>query len=173
MTYLKPYQSVGESDAVITNIPRLGLLVKQADCQAVFLYDPINRVIASVHCGWRGQKLGLLGLVVQRMEAEFGCSAANMLAAIGPSLGPCCAEFITHKEIFPAEFTEFMIRDNYFDLWALSRRQLLDARLKSENIETAEICTRCRTDLFFSYRAEGVTGRFASVAMLTEPGSVT
>jgi copper oxidase (laccase) domain-containing protein len=102
------------------------------------------------------------------MEEEFGCRAGDMMAAIGPSLGPCCAEFINHEKIFPAEFVEFMIRNNYFDLWALSRRQLLGASLKSENIETAEICTKCRTDLFFSYRAEGVTGRFATVAMLME-----
>ena len=59
-----------------------------------------------------------------------------------------------------------MVRKNYFDLWDLSRWQLMTAGLKKEHIEMARICTRCRTDLFYSYRAEGVTGRFATVAML-------
>ena len=59
-----------------------------------------------------------------------------------------------------------MVRENYFDLWQLSRWQLLEAGLKKENIEVAGICTRCRTDLFYSYRAEGTTGRFATVVML-------
>ena len=57
-------------------------------------------------------------------------------------------------------------RENYFDLWAVSCRQLMEAGLKEKNIEVAEICTHCRTDLFYSYRAEGKTGRFATVAML-------
>jgi len=88
------------------------------------------------------------------------------MAAIGPSLGPCCGEFITHEQIFPNEFRQFMVRENYFDLWRISRWQLLNAGLIEENIEVAGICTRCRTDMFYSYRAEGITGRFATVAML-------
>ena len=59
-----------------------------------------------------------------------------------------------------------MIEENYFDLWGISRQQLMDAGLQKENIEVAGLCTRCRTDLFYSYRAEGVTGRFGTVAML-------
>ena len=59
-----------------------------------------------------------------------------------------------------------MVRKNYFDMWQISRRQLIEAGLNKENIEVAGICTRCRTDLFYSYRAEGTTGRFATVVML-------
>jgi copper oxidase (laccase) domain-containing protein len=59
-----------------------------------------------------------------------------------------------------------MVRENYFDLLALSCRQLVDAGIKEEKIELANICTRCRTDLFYSYRGEGRTGRFGTVVML-------
>ena len=59
-----------------------------------------------------------------------------------------------------------MVRPNYFDLWEISRYQLLRAGLEERNIEIAGICTHCRTDLFYSYRAEGNTGRFATVAMI-------
>jgi YfiH family protein len=155
-----------DADAMITSIPGLGLMVKQADCQAVILFDPGKKVVANVHCGWRGNVRNILGMVVRRMEDAFGCTGADLLAAIGPSLGPCCAEFVTHQDLFPEDFKRFMVRENWFDLWAISRRQLEEAGLKSENIALAEVCTRCRRDLFYSYRGEGKTGRFGTVVML-------
>ena len=154
------------ADAMITDLAGVALLVKQADCQAVILYDPLRKVVANVHCGWRGNAHGLLSTVIAAMRAEFGCDPSRMRAAIGPSLGPCCAEFVTHREIFPESFRPFMIRDNYFDLWAVSRSQLVQSGLKEAHIESADWCTRCRTDLFYSYRGEGRTGRFATVVML-------
>jgi hypothetical protein len=154
------------ADAMITDLPGVALLVKQADCQAVIVYDPVRQVISNVHCGWRGSVNGLLSAVIAAMKAEFGCDPSLLRAAVGPSLGPCCAEFVTHREIFPESFRAFMIRDNHFDLWAVSRSQLLASGLKDEHIESANGCTRCRTDLFYSYRGEGRTGRFATVVML-------
>jgi hypothetical protein len=154
------------ADAMITDLPGVALLVKQADCQAVILYDPVRQVVSNVHCGWRGSVNSLLSAVISAMRAEFGCDPSCMRAVIGPSLGPCCAEFVTHQEIFPESFRPFMVRDNYFDLWAVSRCQLVASGLKDDHIESANWCTRCKTDLFYPYRGEGRTGRFATVAML-------
>ncbi|MFZ7112177.1 MAG: peptidoglycan editing factor PgeF [Desulfatiglandales bacterium] len=153
-------------DALITDMKGVALLVKQADCQAVIIFDPLAGVISNVHCGWRGNRVNILEAVVERMQSDFGCRASRLQAAIGPSLGPCCAEFVTHRELFPDHFRSFMVRPDYFDLWQISRDQLLQAGLEKQNIETAGICTRCRTDLFYSYRAEGTTGRFATVVMM-------
>jgi hypothetical protein len=158
---------LAKADAMLTDLAQTGLLIKQADCQAVILYDPVKRTIANVHCGWRGNQKNILATAVRQMQAMFGSPAEEIRAAIGPSLGPCCAEFRTYTEIFPPEFRNFMIRPDYFDLWAVSRWQLMEAGLKEKHIEIAGICTRCRTDLFFSYRGEGETsGRFATVVML-------
>jgi YfiH family protein len=154
------------ADALITDIPELALMVKVADCQSVILYDPLKHVVANVHCGWRGNVSNILGAVVRRMASEFDSEAVNLKAAIGPSLGPCCGEFITYREIFPKNFWNFMVKDNYFDLWAISRWQLLKEGLNEESIEISGLCTRCRSDLFFSHRGENVTGRFAAVVML-------
>jgi hypothetical protein len=154
------------ADAMVTDLPGVALLVKQADCQAVILYDPVKQVISNVHCGWRGSVQGILSEVIAVMGAEFGCDPSCLRAAVGPSLGPCCAEFVTHREIFPESFSPFMVRDNHFDLWAVSRFQLVASGLKNGHIESADSCTRCRTDLFYSYRGEGRTGRFATVVML-------
>jgi len=154
------------ADGMITNVPGVGLLIKQADCQAVILYDPQRRVIANVHCGWRGNVANILGVAVRCMTRAFGCDPENLLAGIGPSLGPCCGEFIGYERLFPRSFLAFLVHRNTFDLWALSTHQLLAAGLRAEHIAVSGLCTRCRTDLFFSYREEGQTGRFATVVML-------
>jgi polyphenol oxidase len=160
--------SIHSADAIITDVPMLGIMVKQADCQGIILYDEVRSVIAVVHCGWRGNVQDIPGMAVNRMKLEFGCEPRDMLAAIGPSLGPCCAEFTSYGEIFPHEFISHMVSDNHFDLWEISRMQLSLAGLMREKIEIAGICTKCNTDLFYSYRAEGETGRFGTVAMLKE-----
>lgn len=163
---LRPEAGAFQADAIVTNLTGVALMVKQADCQAVILLDPEKKVIANVHCGWRGNTANLLAKVIDRMKASFGCTPAALRAAIGPSLGPCCAEFTSHKTLFPEPFRRFMVRRDYFDLWEISRWQLLQSGLREDRIELAGICTRCRSDLFFSYRGEGRTGRFATVVML-------
>jgi YfiH family protein len=164
---LKP-SIVVTGDAMVSDIPYAALMVKSADCQAIILFDPVKKVVSNVHCGWRGNTSNIITRAVARMTSDFQCRRSHIIAGIGPSLGPCCAEFITHREIFPRTFERFMVRRNFFDLWEISRWQLLQAGLQEKNIEVAGLCTRCRTDLFYSYRAEGRTGRFATVIMLNE-----
>ena len=160
------HEQVFDADALITNIPSVAIMVKQADCQGVILFDPEETVVAVVHSGWKGSVQNILGKTVKRMEQDFSCSPGNIVAAIGPSLGPCCAEFTTYREIFPEHFQKYMKGEFNFDFWAISKMQLINAGLSADNIERAGICTKCRTDIFYSYRGEGVTGRFATVAMI-------
>lgn len=159
-------ENVPEADAMITDVPRVAIMARLADCQGIVLYDPDRSVVGVVHSGWRGQVVDAAGSAVKRMIEEFGCLPGSIHAAISPSLGPCCAEFVSYQEIFPSYFIRFMVSENHFDLWELSRFQLQQAGVSDCNISVAGLCTRCRTDLFFSYRAEGVTGRFCVVAML-------
>lgn len=162
----EPHGESPRADGVITDTPGIGLLIKQADCQGVLLYDPQKHVLGNIHCGWRGNVSGILGKAVKGMSRHFDCRPGDIIAGIGPSLGPCCGEFRGYSGIFPDSFKAFMVRENYFDLWSLSTTQLIRAGLRKENIQVAKICTRCRTDLFFSYRGEGTTGRFGTVAVL-------
>lgn len=159
-------ENVPEADAMITDVPRIAIIAKLADCQGIVLYDPDRGVAGIVHSGWRGQVADAAGIAVRRMIEEFGCRPESIHAAVSPSLGPCCAEFVSYQEIFPRYFSRFMVSENHFHLWELSRFQLQEAGVSGCNISVAGICTRCRTDLFFSYRAEGVTGRFCVLAML-------
>ncbi len=153
-------------DLLITRERGVGLLIKQADCQAVMLYDPENRVAANVHCGWRGQVQNLLGEAVARLTREFGSRPEALAAAIGPGLGPCCAEFKNFRKEFPAPLWSYQVRPAYFDLWRLSRDQLAGAGVLPNNIEVAGLCTRCRAEAFFSYRRDRVTGRQGTVIAL-------
>ncbi len=154
------------ADILLTARPGVGLLIKQADCQAVIFYDPGRRVVANVHCGWRGQVQNVLGVAVARLQERFGCRPADLYAAVSPSLGPCCAEFRHFRREFPPEFWPYQVRPNYFDLWRLSRDQLLGAGLPAEHLDLAGLCTRCRGAEFFSYRRDRVTGRQGTVIAL-------
>lgn len=177
-----------DADALITNARRATLVILTADCAAVFLYDPVNHAAGIAHAGWRGTVDGIAAKTVERMQREFGTSPAELIAGIGPSIGPCCYE-VGDEVIFAVEarlpdYTEEVLVDpdmasagsfcaavnegrRHFDLWRANELMLIDAGVTEANIEIARLCTACRTDLFYSHRAEkGVTGRFGGILML-------
>jgi len=154
-------------DALLTRLPGVALMIKQADCQAIILYDPGRKAIGNVHCGWRGNVLDIIGHTVQAMTDVFGSRPQDILACISPSLGPCCAEFKNFQQEFPPSLWRYVVRPDHFDLWAISRGQLLSAGILPEHIEIAGICTKCRRDEFFSYRGEKITGRSGTVVALS------
>ncbi len=159
--------TTAEADAMITDHPGALLMIQTADCQAILLYDAVTPALGMVHAGWRGSVQNLAARTVEKMTAVFGSRPESMRAAIGPSLGPCCGEFIRFQEELPAVMWSYR-SGNYFDFWAITRDQLAAAGIPSDRIEIAGICTVCRHDFFFSYRAENRTGRFATVAGLIE-----
>ncbi|HHB75514.1 MAG TPA: peptidoglycan editing factor PgeF [Desulfobulbus sp.] len=162
-----------KADAMITDVVGIGLLIQQADCQAVLLHDPVKNVIAAVHCGWRGSVQNIIAKTLLCMEREFGVRPSDILAVISPSLGPCCGEFINYRTELPLDFLPFQTTGNHFDFQAISRRQLINTGVKGKNIDTVRKCTVCNED-FFSYRravrrADGRTGRNGSVIALPVP----
>lgn len=165
---LPPGHPPETADILITTHPGVGLLIAGADCQAVMLYDPRRRVVANIHCGWRGQVQNVLGQAVRLLNAEFGCRPEDLHAAIGPGLGPCCAEFVNFRQEFPHYLWEYQVRPGYFDLWRLSLDQLAAAGLPPSHIECARLCTCCLPEDFYSYRRERTTGRHGTVIALAD-----
>ncbi|HSM73404.1 MAG TPA: polyphenol oxidase family protein [Desulfobacterales bacterium] len=157
------------ADGAVTDVAGRLLLIQVADCQSVMLYDPRRRVVANVHCGWRGSIANILGGAVALMQRRFGCQPETIMAGIGPSLGPCCAEFVNYRREIPEKFWGYRIGGDHFDFWALSRDQLRTAGLPESQIACGQICSRCNPHLFFSYRRARETGRFAAVIGLAEP----
>ncbi len=151
------------ADAMVTDRPRWYPVIQVADCQSVMLCEPHRRVVANIHCGWRGRIQNLLGRTVRVLVEDFDCDPGRILAGIGPSLGPCCAEFINYETEIPEALWQYKNATHHFDFWSLSAAQLAASGVPAGNVEIGRICTRCRTDEFFSYRAEKITGRFAAV----------
>lgn len=149
-------------DGLVTNVRGLGLMIQQADCQAVMLFDPAKRAVGIAHSGWRGSVADIISMTVSAMGRAFETKPPDLIAAVSPSLGPCCAEFVNYRDELPSSLHGYQVRPNYFDFWAISRDQLCAAGVRPENIHIAGICTCCGND-YFSYRREQKTGRFATV----------
>jgi len=150
-------------DALISDRPGKFMAGQVSYCQPVRLFDPEKRAVAAVHSGWRGSVENVIGHTVTAMEESYGSRPGNILAGIGPSLCPCCAEFVNYREELPEQFWKYGDEANRFDFWAISRDQLTASGVRENNIHVSRFCTKCRTDLFFSYRGEGTTGRFVAV----------
>lgn len=159
-------QLLGQADAIITQVPGLYLTMRFADCTPLLFFDPITQSVGLGHAGWRGTMKNVIEAVVGAMRRHFGSKPQDITIAIGPSIGPCCYE--VRGDVLDAAqraFTNSMLffdeRDGraYFDMWRASVHQAEQAGLKQ--IIVSELCTACRTDEFFSHRAEkGKTGRF-------------
>jgi polyphenol oxidase len=150
-------------DALVTNIRKKILVIQVADCQSVIMYDPVQQVVANVHSGWRGSINDIIGLTIKVMEKSFGCFAHDIVAGIGASLGPCCAEFVNYEKEIPKRYWKYKDDNDHFDFWSLSCDQLCQAGVLMDNVSLSRLCTKCHPDRFFSFRGEGATGRFASI----------
>ena len=164
-----------EYDGIISTMPGVPLGIKTADCVPVLLADCTRRVIGAVHAGWRGTSLGIVARAVDTFIKDFASKPTDILAVIGPAIGPCCYEVdesVFHHFDDKRNKESFLTRDNkkgkwMFDLPAANRSLLLDAGVPQKNIFSADICTSCKRDTFFSHRGEhGGTGRQLSFIML-------
>ncbi|MBF0233619.1 MAG: peptidoglycan editing factor PgeF [Desulfamplus sp.] len=155
-----------DADGIITNVKGILTVIQVADCQAVILYDPVKQVVANIHSGWRGSLLNIVGRGVDIMVEAFGSDPFHILAAIAPSLGPCCAEFKNYRDEIPEQFWKYKTGQYHFDFWQISCDQLTEKGLLLKNIEVSKICTPCTSHIFYSYRKENITGRFAVAAGL-------
>lgn len=163
-----------QADGMITKTPGIAIGVETADCVPVLLYHPGARVAAAVHAGWRSTVQMIVQKAVRRMEAEFGAAAGQMIAAIGPAIGPECYEVDDPvmgplREAFP--FWKELVLERGPGRWGLdlvkaNRLELERIGLEQRNVHALAQCTACRPDLFYSFRAEGRTGRMLSVIMI-------
>jgi YfiH family protein len=187
-----------KGDASATNCPGLLLGIQTADCVPILIVDPKKRAVAAIHAGWRGTLARITQKTVGRMQLEFGSKPADLLAAIGPSIGSCCYEVAAD---FVAKFTaQFADAADYFDearsgeepnplqwlnmkppghqpppknvhldLRKANRSQLAAAGLLAKNIYVSDLCTACHTGMLFSHRREGpLSGRLMSAIGLRQ-----
>lgn len=164
-----------KADAIITAREGVPLVMRYADCVPILLFDPVRRVLGMAHAGWRGTVAGAGVATAQAMVDQFGCNPDDILAGIGPSIGPCCYE--VGPEVVEQVHAAFGGSDGLihlanknggnsrFDLWEANRRTLEQVGIRQ--IEMSGICSSCNTHEFYSHRAEaGQTGRFAMLAVM-------
>ena len=145
-------------DALITNQKNVGLLIQQADCQAILMHDPIRNAIAAIHCGWRGSVANIINTTVLEMHEQYKTDPSHLNVVISPSLGPCCAEFINYTSELSVRFHPFQEKTNHFNFWDISVMQLEEAGVKPTHIDVTGICTCCNSN-YFSYRRTRKNGR--------------
>lgn len=152
-------------DGLLTDKPQVCLVTFYADCVPLFFLDPVMKVIGLAHAGWRGTVLEIGRKMVERFQADFGSDPADILAGIGPSIGPCCFEVGPDVEcefsrVFPA-WRDEIIRSSgkpeksYVDLWRTNQLILEKAGVKPEHITVTDLCTKCHEEYFHSHRRMG------------------
>jgi YfiH family protein len=159
-------KDLAEADIVVSDDPAVAIGVRVADCAPVLLADRRGRAVAAAHAGWRGTLQHVAAVAVRALQERFRTDPSDVIAAIGPSLGPCCGEMGPEVvDAFRAAghggadidrwFAPGPRGRPHFDLWLANRDQLTRSGVPEDAIHVAGLCTRCRPDIFHSYRAEG------------------
>lgn len=166
----------GEADALITSQPNTLIAVSTADCVPILLADTRLRIVAAVHAGWRGTAIAIAERTIAHLRAVYNSQPKDLIAAIGPSIGPCC--YTVGEEVRTSFAQSFTYTDTLFtspgssqpklNLWEANRLQLLSSGIPPDAITSVALCTACTQTLsgmrrFFSHRDEqGNTGRMLS-----------
>jgi YfiH family protein len=160
-------------DAVITDKKNIALGIWTADCLPILMADRAKKVIAAVHAGWRGSWQGIIERTVNEMIKTFQSSPADIVAGIGPGIGPCCYEvkedvvsLFKNSSAVADQFIQEREGRHYLDLRRVAQLELTQVGIPAENIATVSLCTSCRADLFYSYRRDTDAGRQLSFILL-------
>ncbi|MGN1003775.1 MAG: peptidoglycan editing factor PgeF [Oscillospiraceae bacterium] len=165
-----------ECDGLITDVPGLALTIFSADCIPVLLYDPVQKVIAAVHAGWRGTAGDIAGKAVRQMQTDYGCRPGDILAAIGPGISQCCFE--THADVPEAMIAALgklakphiiSLENGKFKvgLKEINAALLQCAGVTPDHIEISRDCTACLPEKYWSHRVtRGDRGSQAAMLQL-------
>jgi YfiH family protein len=148
-----------EADAAITTLKGVMLAVQTADCVPILVSDVLGTAVAAIHAGWRGTAARIAETAILRLREKFSIDPKDLMASIGPHIGVCCYEVGNEVVETMADPAVFDFKPEWtkphLNLAVANRQQLLAAGLAEHRIEISTLCTRCRADLFHSYRRDG------------------
>ena len=163
-------------DGLVTNESGIVLVTQYADCTPLAFFDPVKRVVATSHAGWRGTVAEIAAKTVETMAEKFGSDPGNILAGIGPNIGICCYE-VDDPVINEIKKLSYLDFDSCYsdkgngkymlDLREVNRQIMIKSGILAENIDVADLCTCCNSDIFHSHRAtKGKRGTLALMISL-------
>jgi hypothetical protein len=157
-----------EADAIWTDERATAVGIVTADCVPILIAHQSGRMVCAIHAGWRGSAARIATSTVRALVAATGCKPAELRAAIGPHIGPCCYEIdapVLHAIPERSVFAHSGRADHaLLDLFALNRLQLVGAGVPARGIERVGGCTACEPGLYTSYRRERGSGRMLHFA---------
>ncbi|MEZ5286063.1 MAG: polyphenol oxidase family protein [Vicinamibacterales bacterium] len=167
-------QARPEADALVSDVAGAGLLVQVADCVPILVVDPVVGAAAAVHAGWRGTCARVTRAAVEALTAEYGCRPADMMAAIGPSIGPDDYEvgdavLEAFADAGHAGTTRWFRRTGergalHLDLWEANLDQLTACGIAPGAVHVSRLSTAPNPVWLDSYRRDGpAAGRMAGI----------
>lgn len=158
-------------DGLVTNERGLVLVTQYADCTPLAFYDPVKRVVATSHAGWRGTVQEIAAKTIALMRDRFGSDPADILCGIGPNIGKCCYE-VDDPVINEVNKLSYLELDSCYtpkgggkymlNLREVNRQIMVHSGINPQNIDVADLCTCCHSDVFHSHRAtKGKRGTLA------------
>lgn len=169
------YDSCPDADIAIADDPAVAVSVKAADCVPILLADRRTGAVAAIHAGWKGTAAGAAIVAVRALTSRYGTNPEDVIAAVGPSIGPCCYEVgpdLASHFASRAKASHWFTRDArpHLDLWRATRDQLSDAGVPPQQIHVCRLCTFDHPALFHSYRRDGGNAGRLVAAIRSGPG---
>jgi YfiH family protein len=164
-----------EADIAVTCDSSVAVSVRAADCVPILLADRRTGAAAAIHAGWKGTAAGAAIVAVRALTARYGSSPSDIIAAVGPSIGPCCYEvgrdLVSHFSAHPQASTWFTADAKpHLDLWGATRDQLAGAGVPLQQIYVCALCTFDHPAVFHSYRRDGKNAGRLVAAIRSVPG---
>ncbi len=168
-----PDQEIPPCDCLMTNVPGIALVTREADCIPILVFDPVHRAITNVHSGWRGTVKHIVRVAIEKMKNEYETNPADLMCALLPSIG--ADHFLVHDDVrlpFENEFNVVNIQplnDGYLlDAVSCVKEDLLKSGVLPRNIIDSEICATCEADQINSCRGGAGKMRNAAVIFIKE-----
>ncbi len=159
-----------QGDSMILLGQEIGSFLFYADCVPITLIEIQKKIIVSVHAGWKGTIKRITKNVIRTLKNDLQINPQNLKAYIWPSIRSCCYQVSQKRyKLFIEElpFSNEITSSDNLDLALINKWELIEAGLSDSNIEISDICTSCRNDMFFSFRADnGNTGRQSLISYI-------
>jgi hypothetical protein len=174
ISYVTQGEFIGDSDAMITDKPGLGLAISIADCVPIFIYDFKNKLAAGIHSGWRGSSKNILHKTLIKLNTEFNSSPENLVVYLGPSIRQ--NNYKVGKEVsdlFNEKYVKHQNGKLFLDVAGFNYDVLINFGVKKENIQSSGLCTFAMDNLLHSYRRDGEkSGRSIGIIAIRNQNSI-